>query len=155
MKVILDVLEKVGGGDLTARVVVTSRDEFFDLAAYLNNTLMKLGSILGRVDQSYESISQANVNIKQVYTDVQEGIDQQAGLASETVESVTGNKKMIDEVTSGIHVLENSSNDSFSSIMEMGASIEEVSSMSDSPPKAVSSRAFAIFSFSSAAFAIF
>jgi methyl-accepting chemotaxis protein len=48
------------------------------------------------------------------------------------MESVMSNKKMIDEVTEGIHVLENSSNDSFSSVMEMGASIEEVSSMSDS-----------------------
>lgn len=132
IKVILDVLEKVGEGDLTRRAVVTSRDEFSDLADHLNNTLIKLSSLLGRVDQSCESISHANVDIAKVYSDVQEGIDQEAGLASETVESVTGNKKMIDEVTSGIHVLENSSNDSFSSIMEMGASIEEVSSMSDS-----------------------
>jgi len=132
MKTILKVLVKVGGGDLTARVNVPTRDEFLDLANHLNSTLAQLGAIIGRVDQSYESISQANVNIAQVYTDVQEGIDQQAGLASETMESVTSNKKMIDEVTEGIHVLENSSNDSFSSVMEMGASIEEVSSMSDS-----------------------
>jgi methyl-accepting chemotaxis protein len=132
IKVILDVLEKVGSGDLTRRAVIKSRDEFSDLAAHLNNTLIKLSSLLGRVDQSCESISHANSDIAKVYTDVQEGIDQEAGLASETVESVTGNKKMIEEVISGIHVLENSSNDSFSSIMEMGASIEEVSSMSDS-----------------------
>ncbi len=132
MKTVLKVLVKVGGGDLTARVYVPTRDEFLDLANHLNSTLAQLGAIIGRVDQSYESISQANVNIAQVYTDVQEGIDQQAGLASETMESVTSNKKMIDEVTEGIHVLENSSNDSFSSVMEMGASIEEVSSMSDS-----------------------
>ena len=132
MKTVLKVLVKVGDGDLTARVYVPTRDEFLDLANHLNSTLAQLGAIIGRVDQSYESISQANVNIAQVYTDVQEGIDQQAGLASETMESVTSNKKMIDEVTEGIHVLENSSNDSFSSVMEMGASIEEVSSMSDS-----------------------
>ncbi|MCJ7500813.1 methyl-accepting chemotaxis protein, partial [bacterium] len=132
MKTVLNVLVRVGGGDLTARVNVTTRDEFLDLANYLNNTLAQLGAIINRVDQSYESISQANVSIAQVYSDVQEGIDQQAGLASETMESVKGNKKMIDEVTEGIHVLENSSNDSFSSVMEMGASIEEVSSMSDS-----------------------
>ena len=132
MKTVLKVLVKVGDGDLTARVYVPTRDEFLDLANHLNSTLAQLGAIIGRVDQSYESISQANVNIAQVYTDVQEGIDQQAGLASETMESVKSNKKMIDEVTEGIHVLENSSNDSFSSVMEMGASIEEVSSMSDS-----------------------
>jgi len=132
MKTILNVLVKVGGGDLTARVHVKTRDEFLDLANHLNQTLGQLGAIIQRVDQSYESISHANVNIIQVYTDVQEGIDQQDGLASETMESVLSNKKMIDEVTEGIHVLESSSNDSFSSVMEMGASIEEVSSMSDS-----------------------
>ena len=132
MKTFLNVLVKVGGGDLTARMNVKTRDEFLDLATYLNNTLRQLGAIIERVDQSYESISHANVNIAQVYTDVQEGIDQQAGLASETMESVLSNKQMIDEVTEGIHILENSSNDSFSSVMEMGASIEEVSSMSDS-----------------------
>jgi methyl-accepting chemotaxis protein len=132
MKTVLKVLVRVGGGDLTARVNVPTRDEFLDLADHLNSTLAKLAAIIERVDQSYESISQVNVGIAQVYTDVQEGIDQQAGLALETMESVTSNKKMIDEVTGGIHVLENSSNDSFSSVMEMGASIEEVSSMSDS-----------------------
>ncbi len=132
MKTVMNVLKRVGEGDLTARVYVPTRDEFLDLANHLNNTLAQLGAIIERVDQSYDGISQANVNIAQVYTDVQEGIDQQAGLASETMESVTSNKKMIDEVTEGIHVLENSSNDSFSSVMEMGASIEEVSSMSDS-----------------------
>jgi methyl-accepting chemotaxis protein len=132
MKTVLEVLVKVGKGDLTARVNVPTRDEFLDLATHLNSTLAQLGAIIERVDQSYESISQANAAITQVYNDVQEGIDQQAGLASETMESVTGNKKMIEEVTGGIHVLENSSNDSFSSVMEMGASIEEVSSMSDS-----------------------
>ena len=132
MKTFLNVLVGVGGGDLTARVNVSTRDEFQDLATHLNSTLVQLGAIIERVDLSYESISQANVNIAQVYTDVQEGIDQQAGLASETMESVMSNKKMTDEVTEGIHVLENSSNDSFSSVMEMGASIEEVSSMSDS-----------------------
>jgi methyl-accepting chemotaxis protein len=132
MKTVLRVLVRVGDGDLTARVYVKTRDEFLDLATHLNSTLGQLGAIIERVDQSYEGISHANVNIVQVYTDVQEGIDQQAGLASETMESVLNNKKMIDEVTEGIHVLENSSNDSFSSVMEMGASIEEVSSMSDS-----------------------
>lgn len=132
MKTVLDVLKRVGDGDLTVRVYVSTRDEFLDLATHLNSTLAQLGAIIDKVDQSYEGISQANVSIARVYTDVQEGIDQQAGLASETMESVTSNKKMIDEVTEGIHVLENSSNDSFSSIMEMGASIEEVSSMSDS-----------------------
>ncbi len=137
MKTVINVLIRVGDGDLTARLNVPTRDEFLDLANHLNSTLAQLGATIGRVDQSYESISQANVNIAQVYTDVQEGMDQQSGLASETMESVMSNKKMIDEVTEGIHVLENSSNDSFSSVMEMGASIEEVSSMSDSLFKSV------------------
>lgn len=132
MKTVLKVLGRVGSGDLSARVNVPTRDEFLDLANHLNSTLIQLSAIIGRVDQSYQSISQANESINRVYNDVQEGIDQQAGLASETMESVTSNKKMIDEVTGGIQVLENSSNDSFSSIMEMGASIEEVSSLSDS-----------------------
>ncbi|MDF1525465.1 MAG: methyl-accepting chemotaxis protein [bacterium] len=132
MNTFINVLVRVGAGDLTARVNVTSRDEFLDLATHLNSTLAQLGVIIERVDLSYESISQANVNIAQVYTDVQEGIEQQVGLASETMESVMSSKKMTDEVTGGIHVLENSSNDSFSNVMEMGASIEEVSSMSDS-----------------------
>ena len=132
MNTVLKVLGRVGSGDLTARLTVPTRDEFLDLANHLNSTLIRLSAIIGRVDQSYKSISQANESINRVYHDVQEGIDQQAGLASETMESVTSNKKMIDEVTGGIQVLENSSNDSFSSIMEMGASTEEVSSMSDS-----------------------
>lgn len=138
MKTILGALEKVGGGDLTVRVRVKTRDEFLDLTQHLNTTLVHLAAMIARVEQSYDGISQANTLISQVYNDVLEGTEQQAGLAAETMESVVGNKKMIDEVTEGIHVLENSANDSFSSVMEMGASIEEVSSMSDSLFKAVS-----------------
>lgn len=149
IKTFLDVLARVGGGDLTGRISISTRDEFQDLATHLNNTLVQLGTIIGRVDQSYKSISQANVDITQVYTDVQEGIDQQAGLASETVDSVMSSKRMIDEVTGGIHILENSSNDSFSSIMEMGASIEEVSAMSDSLFNAVNESNAAIEELSS------
>ncbi|MGD8352523.1 MAG: methyl-accepting chemotaxis protein [Pseudomonadota bacterium] len=129
---ILKVLERVKRGDLTARAVVKTHDEFMDLADHLNNTLEQLSAIVDRVDQSYDSIFQATENISRVYNVVQEGIDQQGELASETSESVTDNKSLIDKITGGIHVLENSTNDSFSSIMEMGASIEEVSAMADS-----------------------
>ncbi|UCG38424.1 MAG: HAMP domain-containing protein [bacterium] len=132
IKTILGVLQKVGEGNLATRVQVPTRDEFLDLALNLNATFERLGSIIRRVDHSSEAISQANVRITQVYNDVLEGSEQQAGLASETMDSVHSNKKMIEEVTEGIHVLENSANDSFSSIMEMGASIEEVSTMAES-----------------------
>ncbi len=132
LKTVLAVLKKAGEGDLTSRVEVATRDEFLDLAQRINGTLFQIGRMINRVDQSYDEISLARDRIAQVYHDVQEGIDQQGGLASETMDSVVSNKKMIDEVTEGIHVLENSSNDSFSSIMELGASIEEVSAMSDS-----------------------
>ncbi|MDT8395173.1 MAG: methyl-accepting chemotaxis protein [bacterium] len=137
IRTVLATLKRVGEGDLTARVEVPTRDEFLDLAQSLNSTLAKLAGMIDRVDHSYEGISRANVRISQVYNDVQEGIEQQAGLASETMESVVSNKKMIDDVTEGIHILENSSNDSFSSVMEMGASIEEVSSMADALFKSV------------------
>ena len=149
MKTILEVLEKVKGGDLTGRAVITSRDEFMDLATHLNNTLAQLSTVIDRVDKSYDSIFQANESISGVYINVQEGIDQQGGLASETFESVTNIKKLIDEVTGGIHVLENSTNDSFSSIMEMGASIEEVSAMADSLFNAVNESNTAIEELSS------
>jgi methyl-accepting chemotaxis protein len=137
IKTILATLKRVGEGDLTARVKVPTRDEFLDLAQSLNGTLAQLEGMIGRVDHSYEGISQANVRISQVYNEVLEGTEQQAGLASESIESVVNNKKMIDDVTEGIHILENSSNDSFSSVMEMGASIEEVSSMADGLFKSV------------------
>ena len=137
MKTVVDALKRVGNGDLSVRVIVNSRDEFMDLTKNLNATLDHLSTMIRRVDQSYRGISQANSLITRVYNDVLEGTEQQAGLAAETMESVENNKKMIDEVTGGIHVLENSANDSFSSIMEMGASIEEVSSMSDSLFKSV------------------
>ncbi len=149
MKTILGALRKVGEGDLTVRVMVRSRDEFMDLAQDLNTTLVHLSTMIGRVEQSYQGISEANALIAQVYNDVLEGTEQQAGLASETMESVENNKKMIDEVTGGIHVLENSANDSFSSVMEMGASIEEVSSMSESLFKSVSESNTAIENLSS------
>jgi methyl-accepting chemotaxis protein len=138
MKVILAALQKVGDGDLTVRVHVSTKDEFLDLTQHLNTTVVHLASMIKRVEQSYDGISQANNLISRVYSDVLEGTEQQAGLAAETKESVVGSKKIIDEVTGGIHVLENSANDSFSSVMEMGASIEEVSLMSESLFKAVS-----------------
>jgi methyl-accepting chemotaxis protein len=148
MKTVLATLKRVGEGDLTARVNVPTRDEFLDLAQSLNGTLAQLEAMIGRVDHSYEGISQANVRISQVYNEVLEGTEQQAGLASESIESVVNNKKMIDDVTEGIHVLENSSNDSFSSVMEMGASIEEVSSMADGLFKSVNESNTAIESLS-------
>jgi methyl-accepting chemotaxis protein len=132
VKTILGVLSKVGGGDLSVRLDVPTNDEFGVLAGQLNATLERLGSIILGVRQSFQSINRAHESITRVYSEVLEGSDQQANLASETMESVTHNKKLIDEVTQGIHVLDGSASDSFSSIMQMGASIEEVSSMSES-----------------------
>ncbi|TNF46925.1 HAMP domain-containing protein [bacterium] len=132
LKTILDVLSKAGKGDLSIRLKVSTNDEFDVLAEQLNATLEHLGSIISGVRHSFQSINRAQESITRVYSEVLEGSDQQANLASETMESVTHNKKLIDEVTQGIHVLEGSASDSFSSIMQMGASIEEVSSMSDS-----------------------
>ncbi len=132
LSTILAVLQRVGKGDLAARVDVPTRDEFRDLGDQLNTTFGGLGLMIIRVRQAFRSINQANESFTRVYNDVLEGTDQQANLAAETMQSVTHNKEMIDEVTQGIHVLENSANDSFSSVMEMGASIEEVSSMADS-----------------------
>jgi len=132
IKTVIDVLNRVGQGDLTARVEVSTRDEFLVLADHLNNTLAQLGAMVKNVRISYVGIMSAYDQITTVYGDVLEGMEQEAGLAVETMESVQDNKRMIDEVTQGIHVLETSANDSFSSIMEMGASIEEVSSMSES-----------------------
>jgi methyl-accepting chemotaxis protein len=132
MTTIFQVLERVGRGDLTVRASISTRDEFRVLADHLNDTFEQLGGMITRVRQSYDRISRANERIVTVYHNVLEGIDQESGLASEAMDSVQDNKRMIDEVTQGIHVLESSANDSFSSIMEMGASIEEVSAMSES-----------------------
>ena len=65
------------------------------------------------------------------------------------MESVTHSKKLMDEVTQGIHVLDCSASDSFSSIIEMGASIEEVSTVSDSLFRSVSDMNEAIKNMSS------
>ena len=129
---VMDVLTRAGKGDLTARVDVSTRDEFRVLADQLNATLHRLGGMISGVRVSYDSIAVAKGSITRVYKEVLQGTEQQAGLADESMDSVTQNKRMVEEVTEGIHVLGNSANDSFSSIMEMGASIEEVSSMSDS-----------------------
>ncbi len=129
---ILGVLDKAGRGDLTARLDLNTRDEFTVLADGLNAMLDRLGTIIGRVRQSFASIAEANEKITQVYTNVLTGTQKQADLASETEEFVKHSKEMIDEVNSATQVLEDSATMSFSSIMEMGASIEEVSSMSDS-----------------------
>ncbi len=129
---ILGVLERVGSGDMTARLELNTRDEFTVLADGLNAMLDRLGTIIRRVRQSFTSITEANEKITQVYTNVLAGTQKQADLASETEEFVKHNKEMIDEVNRATQVLEDSATMSFSSIMEMGASIEEVSSMSDS-----------------------
>ena len=129
---ILGVLDKAGRGDLTARLDLNTRDEFTVLADGLNAMLDRLGTIIGRVQQSFDSITEANEKITQVYTDVLAGTQKQADLASETEEFVKQSKEMVDEVNRATQVLEDSATTSFSSIMEMGASVEEVSSMSDS-----------------------
>ena len=132
LSTVLRALQRIGEGNLAERVVVPTRDEFRFLGDQLNITIVGLGRMIHRVRQAFDSIAQANDSVSRVYKDVLAGTDQQADLASESMESVTQNKKMIEEVTQAVHVMENSANDSFSSIMEMGASIEEVSSMSES-----------------------
>ena len=132
MKTILNVLNKVGDGDLSVRLDVPTNDEFRILGDQLNATLERLGNIVTGVRHSFQSINRAHESIIGVYGEVLKGSDQQASLALETMESVTHNKVLIDEVTQSVHVLEGSASDSFSSIIQMGASIEEVSSVSDS-----------------------
>lgn len=154
MKPILDVLEKAGNGDFSGSVDVFTRDEFGILGERINATLEGLGGMIHRVRQSFDSISLAGDRMSRLYKEILEGTEQQAGLAAETLESVTHNRKMITEVTNGIHVLEGSANDSFSSIMEMGASVEEVSAMADSQSRSVNESNAAIEDMSSSISAI-
>ncbi len=132
MNAILVVLKNAGGGDLTGRLNINTRDEFMVLAEGLNGMLESLSGIINRVRRSFISISQANEKISQVYTVILSGTQKQADLAAETEGFVKLTKEMIDDVNSATQVLENSATTSFSSVMEMGASVEEVSAMSDS-----------------------
>ncbi|GAA0947082.1 hypothetical protein Vau01_109360 [Virgisporangium aurantiacum] len=105
-------LRRIGDGDLTARVVVHTRDELGELATTLNATATAVGDMVRRVIANSEQLAGASAQMSSVATQLSTSAQtaaEQAGTVSGDANRVSGN---VQTVASGAE--------------QMGAAIREI-----------------------------
>ncbi len=119
-------LDQGASGDLTAKVVVDSRDEIGQLGTDFNVMISRLSDMVGKVNRTSQELTNISRNIYHASKRMMEAAELQVSGVSETSSAVTEINNSIRGVAEGVHRLSRSAVDSSSSILEMAASVEEV-----------------------------
>ena len=83
-----DVLERVSQGDLTAKIVVNTKDETGQLLAALQRTVGKLSEIIGEVRSGSTALSAASSQVAASSQSLSQGTSEQAASVEETTASL-------------------------------------------------------------------
>ena len=119
-------LDQGAHGDLTAMVVVDSRDEIGQLGSDFNVMISRLSEMVGKVNRTSQELTNISRNIYHASKRMMEAAELQVSGVCETSSAVTEINGSIRGVAEGVDRLSRSAVDSSSSILEMAASVEEV-----------------------------
>jgi methyl-accepting chemotaxis protein len=120
--------EQIAGGDLTQRAAERGRDELAALGRAFNRMAERLQGLLRRIDGASAQVAQASDSISGSSRAVLGSAEAQAGSVDEASRSVGIMNRSVLEILASIDRLTHASQGSSSSILEMGATIEEVAS---------------------------
>lgn len=127
MRVMLNITEKIAGGDLTENVNILSDDEIGKLAGGLQDMLERLRAMLSRIDESAENVDKAGYNIVEAQMEVAESAKKQVTAIEESSKLAGELNKVIGEISENIEVMAESSKESAKIIMEIEGLSNELS----------------------------
>ncbi|MRR05975.1 MAG: HAMP domain-containing protein [Deltaproteobacteria bacterium] len=116
----------VSDGNLTDRLTIESNDEVGDLAGSLNKLVGMLHEMVSKVDVSSGELFRISRTLSDASKKVLSGAEQSNTRVSETSSAVMEINASIKEVSHGIDGLSVSASENSSSVLEMAASVEEV-----------------------------
>jgi len=117
-----------GGGDLTRKLEVNSRDEVGVLSENFNAFLEKMREMIGRIHAVASGLNIASDQIKKASGQVSDGTAQQAASLEESFLALQGIDESISGVAESTGSLVESAEASSSATLELGATIEEIAS---------------------------
>ncbi|MCD6449901.1 MAG: methyl-accepting chemotaxis protein [Thermotogaceae bacterium] len=98
----VDVIEKIGQGDLTQRVDITSKDEIGRMAAALNKSLDSLSSLTAQVEQTTSTLQKHSEQLSILSTEQKNEIEELAKNIDEINNEIQNTSSAIEETTSGV-----------------------------------------------------
>ena len=119
-------LDQGASGDLTATVVVDSRDEIGQLGTDFNVMISRLSDIVSKVNRTSQELTNISRNIYHASKRMMEAAELQVSGVHETSSAVTDINQSIRGVAEGVDRLSRSAVDSSSSILQMATSVEGV-----------------------------
>lgn len=117
-----------GGGDLTQKLEITSKDEVGDLAENFNAFLDKMREMIARIHSVAADLNAAGGQIKTSSIQVSDGTSQQAEALEESFLALQGIDESISGIAESTGSLVESAEASSSATLELGATIEEIAS---------------------------
>jgi len=116
----------VSDGNLSDRLTIESNDEVGDLAGSLNKLVEMLHEMVSKVDVSSGELFRISRTLSDASKKVVSGAEQSNSRVSDTSSAVMEINASIKEVSHGIDGLSVSASENSSSVLEMAASVEEV-----------------------------
>ncbi len=117
-----------GGGDLTRKIEINSKDEVGELAENFNAFLEMMREMIGRIHTVTAGLNSAGAQIKTSSGQVSKGTSQQAASLEESFLALQGIDESISGIAESTGSLVESAEASSSATLELGATIEEIAS---------------------------
>jgi methyl-accepting chemotaxis protein len=101
VSVLRAAFERVGEGDLTAKVAVRSRDELGDLGASFNGLVDQLNELTGAIALASEEVAAASTEIAGSSASVSKNVNEQRSSITETSSAITQMSASVQQVAQG------------------------------------------------------
>jgi methyl-accepting chemotaxis protein len=117
---------RMAAGDFMNEIEITSRDEMGALANAFNEMSRKLRGLILQVREATLAVTEATEKLQQTGDDISKGVRQQKSAVEETSSSVLEMGASINEVNNNVELLSASANETSSSILQMDATLHEI-----------------------------
>lgn len=117
---------RMAAGDFMKKIEIASRDEMGALAGAFNEMSEKLRGLISQIREATSAVAEVTERLQKTGSDISREVHQQKSAVEETSSSILEMGASINEVNSNVELLSNSANETSSSILEMDATINEV-----------------------------
>lgn len=128
---LVDTAGKLASGDLTERASVVTNDEIGTLAAAFNGMAANLERTIRRLAESQSKLKAVAETVDSRSQTVMHRVDEQRSIIDDTYVSIDQLNNGVRKITDNVEALSASSEETSSSMLEMVASMEEVSRHTD------------------------
>src|SRR5204862_332234 len=128
---LVETAQQISGGDLTQRVGIRSSDEIGGLAETFNGMAANLERTVKSLVQSQSKLKSVVESVSSRSSTMISRVDEQRAIIDDTYQSVDQLNGGVRKITDNVEALSASSAETSSSMLEMVASMEEVSRHTD------------------------